>query len=435
MKILLINPPNSGKSIPEEKYGIQSIKMIFRGEPLALEILAGNLPDHEVEIVDLKVEPDALKKYLESFNPDLIGITGVTCEANSILDIGREIKEWSHGEEIKPLVVGGHHATCDPEYFNREHIDYVAIGLGKSSFRELIIAIENNKETDTIPGIAKTDQSKPLSFIPRTYSKKDLVEDRQPRYDLVEKYRDQYIMSGVGGKIGFVVTAFGCTHRCIFCSIPGMTGGKYLSHDTDSILRDITAFEDISLIRFVDANTFGNVIQASEFADRLIESGLAINIVADVRADTIVKHSTLIGKWKQAGLTTVVIGFEDISDERLIQLNKNSLAATNIKALEILKDLHIKVIGDFIISPDYGLEDFEKLEVFIASHPIDLPIPSILTPLPGTPLYDKLKSKIEIHDLDYYTFSNAVIPTRLETKVFYETYSRLLKHLHQHISN
>ena len=43
MKILLVNPPNCGRSIPEEEYGIDTIKMIFRGEPLALEVIAGNL--------------------------------------------------------------------------------------------------------------------------------------------------------------------------------------------------------------------------------------------------------------------------------------------------------------------------------------------------------------------------------------------------------
>ena len=50
MKILLVNPPNSGRSIPEERYGIDSIKQILRGEPLALEVLAGNLGGHEVEL-------------------------------------------------------------------------------------------------------------------------------------------------------------------------------------------------------------------------------------------------------------------------------------------------------------------------------------------------------------------------------------------------
>jgi len=52
MNILLVNPPNCGRSIPEERYGIDSIKQIFRGEPLSIEALAGNLRDHEVHIVD-----------------------------------------------------------------------------------------------------------------------------------------------------------------------------------------------------------------------------------------------------------------------------------------------------------------------------------------------------------------------------------------------
>ena len=41
MKILLLNPPNCGRSIPEERYGITSIKQIFRGEPLGLDFDAG----------------------------------------------------------------------------------------------------------------------------------------------------------------------------------------------------------------------------------------------------------------------------------------------------------------------------------------------------------------------------------------------------------
>ncbi|MCW5208529.1 B12-binding domain-containing radical SAM protein, partial [Desulfobulbus sp. US2] len=75
MKILLINPPNCGRSIPEERYGITSIKQIFRGEPLALEELAGNLPEYDVRILDLKVDPDGLEPMLTDFRPDLVGIT------------------------------------------------------------------------------------------------------------------------------------------------------------------------------------------------------------------------------------------------------------------------------------------------------------------------------------------------------------------------
>jgi radical SAM superfamily enzyme YgiQ (UPF0313 family) len=123
MKILLVNPPNCGKSIPEERYGIDSIKMIFRGEPLALETIAGNLHGHEVAIVDLKSDPDGLNDDGLAFQPDLVGITGVTCEANTMLAIARRVKERLQ----VPVVVGGHHASCDPAFFKRRCIDYIVV--------------------------------------------------------------------------------------------------------------------------------------------------------------------------------------------------------------------------------------------------------------------------------------------------------------------
>ena len=71
---------------------------------------------------------------------------------------------------------------------------------------------------------------------------------------------------------------------------------------------------------------------------------------------------------------------------------------------------------------------------FVSSHAIDLPIPSILTPLPGTPLHREMADRIVIHDLDYYTFTNAVFPTRMEPMSFYRTYADLLKRFLKHIS-
>ncbi|MDM8535990.1 radical SAM protein [Desulfobacterales bacterium HSG17] len=432
MKILLINPPNSGKSIPEEEYGINNLKMIFRGEPLCLEVLAGNLREHEVVISDQKAAPDSLWTDIETFQPDIAGITGVTCEANWVLKTARQIKDRYRNLKI---VAGGHHASCDPEFFNTKSIDYVVPGLGKLSFRELVHAIETGTAANGIPGVAKTNPQSSLSYIPRKYSIEDLVDSKPPRYDLVKQHRDKYVMQGVGGKVGFVATAFGCTHKCSFCSIPNLTGGKYLSHSIDAVLRDMNLLSDIPLIRFVDANTFGNVETAVSLGKKIIESGINKQIVADVRSDTVVKNPELFKLWKQAGLASAVIGFEEVSDARLDQYNKKNQVKTNIKAMKFLKKIGIKVIGDFIVSPDYTYKDFEQLQKFVNSHDIDLPLPSILTPLPGTPIYEKLKHKIVIHDLDYYTFTNAVLPTRIEEKAFYQTYSDLLSTFLAHVQH
>lgn len=423
MNILLINPPNSGRSIPEERYAIDDIKMIFRGEPLALEVLAGNLEGHEVAITDLKAAPDSLWSDVDRIEPDLVGFTGVACEANAVLAIAGKLKERAD----PVVVVGGHHASCDPAYFNREAIDYVVAGLGKQSFRELVDALEGGRIADGVPGVAKTDPGGSLRMIPRRFTPDDLVDHRPPRYDLVAQHRDAYVMSGVGGKIGFVATAFGCTHRCAFCGVPAVTGGRYLSHSADAVMRDIGLLGDIPLIRLTDANTFGDAAASEDLGRRIIDAGMDKKFVADVRSDTVVRHPGLFDLWKAAGLTTAVIGFEEISDDRLAGFNKKTRTAVNIRAMEILKDLGIRIIGDFIVSPDYTPADFEALERFVTDHAVDLPLPSILTPLPGTPLYERMKDRIVLHDLDYYTFLNAVIPTRMPEEAFYETYAALWK--------
>jgi radical SAM superfamily enzyme YgiQ (UPF0313 family) len=432
MNIVLINPPNCGRSIPEEEYGITSLKMIFRGEPLALEVLAGNLPGHEVRIVDLKAEPDGLAKVLAEGCPDIVGFTAVTCEANTVIRLASEIKH-GFGGKSPIVVVGGHHASCDPAYFNREGIDYVAVGLGKLSFRLLVDGLAEGREPADIPGIVPVRPSGTFTPSARQYGCADLVDHLPPRYDLVAAHRDKYVMSGIGGKVGFVATAFGCTHCCSFCSIPSLTGGRYLSHTVEAIVRDIGLLGDIPLIRFVDANTFGDPVSARLLAERIVELGIDKKIVADVRADTVVADPALMRLWHKAGLAAVVIGFEEIDDARLKRMNKQSSLAKNIAALRILAEIGIKVVGDFIISPDYGHEDFDRLAEFIDSSPIALPIPSILTPLPGTSLYRRLHKELAITDLDYYTFSNAVLPTRLATREFYTRYSDLMKHLHHHI--
>jgi radical SAM superfamily enzyme YgiQ (UPF0313 family) len=426
MKILLVNPPNSGKSIPEEKYGIDSIKQIFRGEPLALEVLAGNLRDFEVRIVDLKAAPDSLPQVLSEFRPDIAGITGVTCEANSVLKLATEIKE-SCGAKI---VVGGIHASNDPEFFNRPQIDFVAVGLGKASFRELVLALGEGQKDIRIPGLAATSPGRPLRYVPRQFSCADLADDIPPAYDLVKQYRANYYLSSLQLDMGFVVTAFGCPFNCSFCCISGLTGGRYLTHNTDSVIRDIKMLGDIPVVRLLDANTFGDPEHARRLCTAIQAAGIKKHFLADVRSDTVVKYPDLMQQWKDAGLRAVIIGFEEISDEGLKKMNKANLAAINTESISILHDIGITIIGDFIVSPDYKEADFDRLGKYISENSVDLPMITVMTPLPGTKLHREMRSEIIIDDLDYYTLTNAVVPTRLEEKIFYQNYATLLREGH-----
>jgi len=427
MNILLINPPASGRSIPEEEHGVQSIKQIFKGEPFGLEVIAGALLGHDLKILDLKCEgEEALWRTISDFRPRVIGFTAVTCEANTVLRYARRIRKICDSV----IVVGGNHATCDPSYFNRQEIDYIVVGIGKKSFKELIDRIEECEGDASVPGIAKTKAGSTLSFLPRDYGTDDLMDHCQPRYDLVEGYRENYVLEKLGMKIGFVMTAYGCTHACSFCVIPETAGGKYLIHSPDSVIRDIRLLGTIPFIRMVDANTFGDPAASEELCRRIKGQKIQKRFIADVRADTIVRHYDMLKEWKDAGLHAVVVGFEDTQDRRIKGYNKKYKADVISRSIALLHELNMLIVGDFIVSPDYTEHEFADLESFIVGNEIQVPVLSVLTPIPGTPLHKKMKEKIVIHDLDFYTFTNAVVPTALPEKVFYEIFSDLMKRLH-----
>ena len=352
----------------------------------------------------------------------------MTCEANTVLRLAREVKE----SRAATVAVGGVHASSDPEFFNRPEVDFVVIGLGKKSLGELVEALEKGGDSAAIPGVAPTSPGRRLAWQPRAYGREDLVEERPPRYDLVERYRPHYILQTLGLKMGFVASAFGCPFDCAFCCIAPLTDGRYLTCGIETVLHDICCLEQTPVIRLVDANTFGNPEHARRLAEAIRAADVRKNFLADVRADTVVRRPDLLEQWKGIGLRAVVIGFEEVSDAALNDLNKASTAAVNREAIRILHQIGLTIVGDFIISPDYDERQFDALADFVEENPVDLPMYTVLTPLPGTPLYAGMKDRIVTHDLDYYTLTNAVVPTRLGERTFYQKYAELLKAGHTH---
>ncbi len=427
MNILLINPPNCGRSIPEERYGINSLKQIFRGEPLALEELAGNLLEHEVHIIDLKADPDGLDALLAGFIPDVVGITGVTCEANTMLHLAAKIKSRC----ASVVVVGGVHASNDPSFFNHPAVDYIVVGLGKKVFADLVWSLEKNETDRVIPGLLKTKPGSELRRPDCCNTVIDLVDDRPPAYQLVSRYRNHYVLEKLNINMGFVASAYGCPHCCSFCCIKGQTGGKYLTKSIEAVVRDIRLLGDIPVIRLVDANTFGDIARAKALGQALVDADLHKQYLADIRSDTVVRHPEMVRQWQQAGLRAVIIGFEEISDASLSAMNKANKASINGEAITILKDMGITIVGDFIISPDYDEDDFARLGEYLDKKKVDLPMITVMTPLPGTDLYQQQKNRIVNHNLDYYTLTNAVTTTKLDEEQFYTLYAELLANSHK----
>ncbi len=65
----------------------------------------------------------------------------------------------------------------------------------------------------------------------------------------------------------------------------------------------------------------------------------------------------------------------------------------NQEAIRLFHDIGLTIVGDFIVGHDYTPDDFNALEDFILENSVDLPMLSVLTPLPGTDLYERIKKR------------------------------------------
>ncbi len=99
LKILLVQPPNHNKVFPT-----------YPSEPMGLETIAGPCAlDHDIRIVDLRFERKPLESFLNEFKPDIVGVTGYSCDVENMRNILQRAKQYKKGIFN---VVGGHHATA-----------------------------------------------------------------------------------------------------------------------------------------------------------------------------------------------------------------------------------------------------------------------------------------------------------------------------------
>jgi radical SAM superfamily enzyme YgiQ (UPF0313 family) len=99
-----------------------------------------------------------------------------------------------------------------------------------------------------------------------------------------------------------------------------------------------------------------------------------------------------------------------------------------VRAIEILKDLGVGFTPNFIVDPAWDRDDFARLRDWIEEMGAYNSGFSILTPLPGTDLWDSAKEQVTTEDWEMYDIVHAVLPTRLPLEEFYAEYSRLWQH-------
>jgi radical SAM superfamily enzyme YgiQ (UPF0313 family) len=90
--------------------------------------------------------------------------------------------------------------------------------------------------------------------------------------------------------------------------------------------------------------------------------------------------------------------------------------------VQILHDLDIDIFASFILKPDFTRDDFDLLRNYCRTLDLMFSSYAVLTPLPGTDLYQEVREEIMVENYDYYDFIHTLLPTKLPLKEFYRQY-------------
>jgi hopanoid C-3 methylase len=415
MRILLVQPDSNKTCI--------GFKRLARPEPLALETVAGTVPDHEVRIFDMRVNSD-LERALEQFQPDMVGTTGFTAEVPHAQEICATVRATLPEAKV---VVGGHHVTMSPAEFDRSEVDIIVAGEGEETFPHLVHTLETGGDLSQVQGIGYKRGGK-LQFNPARTPLHDLDRVPWPRRDLVAQYRSDYFFR-FWDDVYSIETTRGCPFRCSFCSVWAFFGGKVRFKSPERVVSEIEALpSSCEYFCIVDDNFLASMPRTRRIVQMMEQRGIKKKFWIQGRADAMVNDPEGVAMAARAGLSTVLMGLEAYREDDLGSFNKGKDAsvAVNDRAIEIMHDNGVDIWGCFLIHPNWEERDFEGLIEYVKRKRIEFLQFTILTPLPGTQFYEESKDRIR-GGWEKFDFFHSVIPTKLPPERFYEQMANLYR--------
>lgn len=384
--------------------------------------------NYEIKIIDMRLDKlgveDIVKKFKE-FQPDIVGISVFTQEANLMHWIAGRIKEENPRCKI---IVGGPHATSYPkEILEDLNIDYVVIGEGERTTVELVKSIEEGKNCNDIEGIAYREGKNILLTKPRQ-GIENLDNIPFPAWDLIElkKYfrypRFNHMTPGVYMTI---FTSRGCPFQCIYCH--NIFGKRYRTRSPENVLAEIkTLMEKYNIRDFeiIDDSFNLNMKRAKEICDLIIRENLKIKISFPngIRGD--IMDEELLYKLKRAGTYVLTYAIETGSP-RLQNFIKKNVNLRKIKwAISQTVRLGIFTHGFFILGfPTETKEEILKTIKFASQTDLHTANFFIANPYGGTQLFQiarTMQKNVNI-DFDNYSYVSANFNlSEVEDKEFFK---------------
>ena len=355
-----------------------------------------NVLDYKRSLVDLgiltaaaatpaDVEVQLIDEYVDDIpydtDADLVALSAKTSCAPQAYEVADKFRAKG-----KKVVLGGIHAMlCTEEALT--HVDYVVKGEADVTWPRFVELFKKGQA----PQVMEDDGFPPMDQIP------------MPRWETVP-HKDMMFHQ--------LQTTRGCPFMCRFCSVPTISGNSFRFKPIERIIEEIKRFPNPGPIKrlskpmyIVDDNFLSRVQYTKDLLKAFIPHRKA-GQVPDFSAETtfnVALDEELLDLLRDAGCTTLIIGFESVSESTLLAMDKKvNFCLPYAEGLRRIHERGIAVMGNFIVGFDTDtLSVFKDTMDFIDENNIVYPFFSILTPMPGTKLHDEFKDSGRLDHTDW----------------------------------
>lgn len=331
---------------------------------------------HHVEVYE---ELNGKLNYTKLYEADVVCISIMTSNSKR----GYELADMVHKDGRGRVLIGGMHASALPEEA-AEHADQVIVGEGE----KVILDVVENRRSEHIV------HAEPLC---------SLDEVPFPDYSI--------LMTPV--KAANVLSTRGCPFRCTFCTTSRMFA-PYRQRSVENVIAELRMYKQMGFkyMNFEDDNFTADKERAKAICRAMIKENLIFKETFFFGRTDLAKDEELLDLLKEAHLTRVLIGIESLNQKALDSINKHQDIEDIKAAAAACKKHGIRMIASIVLGLDEDdQEDIERAVAFAMSIDAYQLQPAVLTPLPGTPVYDQLEKEgrlltgnWEAHDFMTVTF-------------------------------
>ena len=357
--------------------------------PLGLLTVANILRgEHRVVLENENIEPVCYDDH-----PDLVGISATVDTLPHAMQIAKCFRK--RGAKV---IAGGIHITTAYETIPENAFDALCIGAAEGTW----------------PDIVRDAQNGCLKKIYKCSGKLRGEDIVSPAYDMID--RGKYLYTSV------IHTSRGCPFRCDFC-YNSAKSHHFVNRPISDVLREIRQ-AGTRHIMFIDDNFAGNPQWTKQFLKAILPMKLKWQAAVSINA---AKDGALLDLMRKSGCQSLFIGFESINPESVQNVHKVQNSTREYEqAIAAIHKRGIMINGSFVFGLDGDTpETFDATVDWIVKNRIETVTSHILTPYPGTALYDRMQDagRITSHDLSLYNTAHVVFqPLGMTADELYKGY-------------